>query len=117
MALGKGIKDGGELFKRTDVDGNEGDQSPQMRKDEKAQSHEGVNPDLSKRDNEKKRKGETDNLTKAADAEKPKDEVRKTIVFSGDLYDRLRSYCYNQRMKEAWAVREAVDAYLRKHGF
>ncbi|KAF0234879.1 hypothetical protein [Fundidesulfovibrio putealis] len=116
MVLGKGIK-GGELFKRTDVTEEEGGQSSQIRDGEKAQGREDANPDLRKSGKAKKQKGDDDNLIKDTDTKEQKGEVRKTVVFSDELYDRLRSYCYNQRMKEAWAVREALDEYLRKHGF
>lgn len=117
MALGKGIKGGGELFKKTDVPGEEEGQSSQVRDAENAQARKGTNPDLNRSGTSEKQKGDNANFTKAADAKEQKGEVRKTIVFTDELYDRLRSYCYNQRMKEAWAVREALDEYLRKHGF
>ncbi|AGW15238.1 hypothetical protein DGI_4024 (plasmid) [Megalodesulfovibrio gigas DSM 1382 = ATCC 19364] len=44
-------------------------------------------------------------------------EVRKHIVLPEPLAERLRVFCFERRAKEAPVVREALDAYLTRHGY
>lgn len=93
--LGKGLKPGGELFKRTEPQASAG-------AEQKAQS--GKNAD------EQIQTGEKPQEHKGAD-------VRKHIVLPEPLAERLRRFCYERREKEARAVREALDLFLTKEGF
>lgn len=81
--LGKGLKTGGELFKRTEplLTPQAKDTKPQMQYSAKPQEDKGA-------------------------------EVRKHIVLSADLSERLRRYCYEKRQKEAHVIRRALDEYL-----
>lgn len=92
--LGKGLKPGGELFKKTEPTAageaakvqSSKDAKAQLQKTEKTQEHKGT-------------------------------DVRKHIVLPEALYERLRRYCFDRREKEARAVREALDLFLTKEGF
>lgn len=101
--LGKGLKPGGELFKRTEPQVPAGaEQQAQSGKTPYAQQHKDIRGQV--------QTGEKSQKHKSAD-------VRKHIALPEALAERLRRFCYERREKEARAVREALDSFLTKEGF
>lgn len=101
--LGKGLKPGGELFKRTEPQASVGaEQKAQSGKTADTQKHKDTGGQV--------QIGEKPQEQKGAD-------VRKHIVLPEALAERLRRFCYERREKEARAVREALDLFLTKEGF
>lgn len=49
-----------------------------------------------------------------ADSSKPR-LVKKSFVFSFELAEELRKYCFENRKKEVDVVREALDSHFRKN--
>lgn len=99
MGLGKGLKStGGELFKRTESD------------DANVHLQQNANVDTPTYADA--------TMQQDAIVEPPKvAEVRKHFVLPEPLAERLRRYCFEQRVKEAPVVREALDQYLGKAGY
>ena len=46
-----------------------------------------------------------------------KNDQRKMYNISRSLSERLRKYAFDERRKEVDIVREALDEYLKKHGY
>lgn len=101
--LGKGLKPGGELFKRTEPQASaEAEQKTQSGKAADVQNHKNTNGQVQIAEKSQEHKGA---------------DVRKHIVLPEPLAERLRRFCYERREKEARAVREALDLFLTKEGF
>jgi hypothetical protein len=84
--LGKGLKRGGELFKRTEVENEQHDSKPNKPMQEEE-----------KKGNER--------------------IVQEHFVFTEQLSERLRRYCFEKREKKTWVARKALDEYLKKEGY
>jgi hypothetical protein len=93
--LGKGLKPGGELFKKTEPAAPASEAT-------KAQSSKAAKEQTQIQGKAQEHKGA---------------DVRKHIVLPEALYERLRRFCFDRRAKEARVVREALDMYLTKEGF
>lgn len=143
--LGKGLKGGGELFKRT-----EDAAPPRAEKDTNAHllqpvsPHEPTSVQASMHDAalavmqpsssaSLQVPGGAENpfvpspamgqsalpqMHIAADTQDGKPaEVRKHIVLPEPLSERLRKFCYEQRAKEAPVIRQALDRFLAEAGY
>ncbi|MBF0482868.1 MAG: hypothetical protein HQK81_14850 [Desulfovibrionaceae bacterium] len=91
MALGKGLKGRGELFKKTEADQAEASSS----KTEEAA------PD----------RAET------FPAKTSRQITRKSLYLAEDLSERLRLYCFQKRKKENTVISKALEAFLIQEGF
>lgn len=80
----------------------------------------GANQLFTKTENTESSEAEKPENHKAVNAENSKTAspkprlVKKSFVFSFELAEDLRKYCFENRKKEVDVVREALDAYFKR---
>ena len=92
----KVVKGANQLFTKTENTESSEAEKPESHKTKNTESGEAINAENSKTASPKPRL------------------VKKSFVFSFELAEDLRKYCFENRKKEVDVVREALDAFFKK---